>query len=431
MRGVDAHSGRYPVKYDLSRLYGYENYEQQGLQVEGDSFFLNIPIQAWDDTGDNSPNRNGLKLPRHYLFGDNNPNTTNRGGSIFYKPYFWEYFTNTSPEFINDEEGVILPYDPNWRTINHLYYSSLDSLIAENGWALNNQYSQYGFSHSGETFIWGPMNRQFYSDDVVISDTANFFGVSWHRRTLGTNFDGKNLKVNNCTNIDGEAFLYYCGEGAEEEGNPRPNLDSYTNNLSSKIYGTTFSTVANPFYSCWPINRGTSGAYIGNVLECFYSGNRERLEQCDPVWRALAGGSACNMAGGINDIVSLLPPNWWDRSICDHSQDAWGYWCSSALGLDTGGDYANGRCYLNSVKGWNTKYQWVFHGHRDNYEMNHVGGIFHGEYVEGGSIMTSNFYRNNYKIAMNSWRSGYSNSFMVKHLMELQSIMEILTQQEE
>ena len=379
VRGVDVHSGRHTVSYDLSRLYGYESYGQPGLQVQG-NFFLNIPIQAWDDSNGASPNRNGLKLPRHYDFSDNNPNSTNRGGAIFYKPYFWEYFTTSSQEYIDDVDDVVVPYDGTWKTINHLYYSALDSLIPENGWALNGRGELNGPSHSGTTPAYGPMNRSYYTDDIVVSDTANYFGVSWHRRTLNDALGSIPLKTYNCQEGLTNSNAYFCGAGDTESGFPRPNLDG---GKSSKIYGTTFSSTSAPFYQGYPIGNNSLSSLP--YPQSIFTGTRWSKFFCDPFFRR-RGCSSDNFDD--NNDSTDLPSIWWDRSVDDNS-GSWSGW------------YRPGACFALSVGGFQTRYQYVFHGHRDNYEMNHVGGIFHGEYVEGGSIMVSNYIRQPYGIAVN------------------------------
>ena len=42
VRGVDPQSGRKKIKYDLSRIFGYNTYGNKIIEGE---FFLNIPVQ--------------------------------------------------------------------------------------------------------------------------------------------------------------------------------------------------------------------------------------------------------------------------------------------------------------------------------------------------------------------------------------------------
>ena len=385
VRGVDMHSGSYKVKYDLSRLYGYESYDQPGFQVEG-SFYLNIPIQAWDDSNGASPNRNGLKLPRHYDFSDNNPNSTNRGGAIFYKPYFWEYFTTSSPEYINDLNDEIIPYEGNWKTINHFYYSALDSNIAENGWALNDQNAQNGYSHSGTSEpIWGLMNREVFTDDIVISDTANFFGVSWHRRTLGNFYEGLNLRPDNCRNPFANNVTFCQSNG------PAPSVSGIFQN---RIYGTHFSTVSAPNF-----NQVINSSGIFGIEESIFSGSRNRFITVDPFFGIQSNNVSLQFRE--DPPSSVLPKIWYDRSLADVNGQVTQWY--------GGGDTGMG-CFRMTVDGTRNRFQYLFHGHRDNYEMNHVGGIFHGEYVEGGSIMTANFRRTTWLLSQNGFESDYATS---------------------
>jgi hypothetical protein len=415
VRGVDVHSGKYPVKYDLSRLYGYETYGQPGLQVDG-NFFLNIPIQAWNDytppygSLPGSPNRNGLKLPIHSRFSSNNPDLTDRGGSIFYRPYFFRYFTASSPEVINDTEDLVPPYDGDWKTTNHLFYSALDTQLAENTYALNGQGPGQGWSHSGVTQLWGPMNRVYYTDDIVVSDTANYFGVSWHRRTLGDFYNGTNNLPSNCGGEnqffpnDIKEVAYYCenfGNGSDT-GKPRLNMAPDSDNLSSQIYGTFFSTVSSPNYT-QPMRQSSENDEGFTTTRNGWVGARDWYVSCDPVWGPQTipnGGAAnwCRQNRAFPGRQGVLPGVWYDGSVqqVDGNASTWFR------------DTDKHSCFYLANKGYRTKYQWVFHGHRDNYEMNHVGGLFHGEYVEGGSVMCASFDREHWAIGMYSFPYGGS-----------------------
>jgi hypothetical protein len=71
-RGVDPYSPKIPMKIDLSRLFGHEEYNANNGQfiVEGE-FRMNIPIQVGNTDFPGDYNPSGLILPRHCVFDDN------------------------------------------------------------------------------------------------------------------------------------------------------------------------------------------------------------------------------------------------------------------------------------------------------------------------------------------------------------------------
>ena len=74
-RGVDPHSPKVQQEIDLSRVFGWNDYNQPGLKITGE-YKLNIPIQA----------SNNLKLPRHDQFQTNS--STDTFGTIFFNGTF-------------------------------------------------------------------------------------------------------------------------------------------------------------------------------------------------------------------------------------------------------------------------------------------------------------------------------------------------------
>jgi hypothetical protein len=72
-RGVDPHSPKVQQEIDLSRIFGWSNYNHPGLTITGE-YKLNIPIQS------------NLKLPRHNQFQTNN--STDTFGTIFFNGTF-------------------------------------------------------------------------------------------------------------------------------------------------------------------------------------------------------------------------------------------------------------------------------------------------------------------------------------------------------
>ena len=93
VRGVDPHSGRKRIKYDLSRIFGYNSWGN--VTVEND-FFLNVPVQV------------GLTNVRHNDFTNN---TENHSGYLYYDSYTFTAGTQYSS------------YTTNLQS----YYSSLDA----------------------------------------------------------------------------------------------------------------------------------------------------------------------------------------------------------------------------------------------------------------------------------------------------------------
>ena len=92
VRGVDPSSGKKKIKYDLSRIFGYNTWGHE--LVEGD-YYLNVPIQP------------GLKNVRHNDFTDN---TQNQNGYLYYPSYTFTAGTTYSAYTTNLQQ----------------YYSSLD-----------------------------------------------------------------------------------------------------------------------------------------------------------------------------------------------------------------------------------------------------------------------------------------------------------------
>ena len=98
VRGVDVHTPRQDVEYDLSYLYGYNSFGGN-VKVRG-NYLLNIPIQPYGASND-------WRLPIHANFGNNN--NTHLNQRIFYNSYS---FTPTASNY------------QSFTTKNHLYYSA-------------------------------------------------------------------------------------------------------------------------------------------------------------------------------------------------------------------------------------------------------------------------------------------------------------------
>jgi len=121
VRGVDPYSGKHKVKYDLSRLFGYDtSFNPNTITVQG-NYYLNIPIQA----GGRCVRHDQLVTNSDTQLDGNNSNAT-------LKLYFDSYLF---------QPGI------NWNSYNsdlHLYYSSLDGTQIDKFQApgyFNNQFS--------------------------------------------------------------------------------------------------------------------------------------------------------------------------------------------------------------------------------------------------------------------------------------------------
>lgn len=328
VRGVDPHSGRLKVKYDLSRLYGYETYGQVGLQEES-NFYLNIPIQA----SNSDANIYGLQLTEHTFCNTNSTyltlaNGVDCGGNVntiplFYDSYFFKY------SYFPDENLGVDQYNPLWYTDYHKYYSCLGRKLV---YDLNNSQGQALTYLSGSIPKSGsedippstPSNPlitnrgvtdwvnkpNFSQKTLVVSKTENFMTTSWFRRKETDSNFMSNADIQPCCDKDADN----CNNGT----------------------GTD------------PINYGTT---INNVWGC-------------------SASLTCKKSNNYNDAFWGEPtPYPWYKS----------------------GD--NGVCEQMINQGIYFYFSLVFHGHVYNDEVNHVGGYWKNEYVEGGSAMNM-FIRN-------------------------------------
>ena len=98
VRGVDVHTPRQDIEYDLSYLYGHSSFNGS-VKVRG-NYLMNIPIQPYGAAND-------WRLPIHANFGNNNNTVLNQ--RIFYNSYT---FTPSSTDY------------QSYTTKNHQYYSA-------------------------------------------------------------------------------------------------------------------------------------------------------------------------------------------------------------------------------------------------------------------------------------------------------------------
>jgi len=102
VRGVDPHTPRQDIKYDLSKLYGYSM--GTGPQVRG-NFKMNIPIQPYNSNTD-------WRLPRHNQISTNGKNCLDTQLPIYFNSFSF-----------TPNNGMYQTY----KNKNTKYYSALDS----------------------------------------------------------------------------------------------------------------------------------------------------------------------------------------------------------------------------------------------------------------------------------------------------------------
>jgi hypothetical protein len=306
VRGVDPHSGRLKVKYDLSRLYGYENYGQNGLQVEGD-FYLNIPIQA----SNSDENVYGLSLTEHTFCNSNAIYDNMIGGvcggnqntiPLFFKSYFFNY-----SYFVNEDLGID-PYNTSWTTINHKYYSALNKRFV-----LDAYDGAYGTGPLWTDSGWTPKtiaNNEYWGTPIGVT-----------AKNTNSNFDGKVLTIEQDNNFMTTSWY-------------RRRIKDQANELGG----------ASSYPNCSTADRGPGDFNLGQQAN-----------------------------------------NWWGCSttfVCSGDNDE-GFW-GSPVPYQW---YLDGTCTQSLVFGNYKIFSLVFHAWVKNDLVNHVGGYWKNEYVEGGSAM--------------------------------------------
>jgi len=177
VRGVDPYSGKHKVKYDLSRLFGYDTaYNPNTITVEGD-YYLNIPIQA------------GGRCVRHDQLVNNDStqpdgNNGNATLRLFYNSYLFEPGVDWNP------------YDSDL----HLYYSSLDGTQI-------NKFQPPGF-HNGQISLAG---FNLDNSDVKVAGSP---------QKLEVNVQGTNAYAQD-EYIEGGSYIRY-GTRSGFNGNVNP-----------------------------------------------------------------------------------------------------------------------------------------------------------------------------------------------------------------
>lgn len=143
VRGVDPYSGKKKIKYDLSRIFGYNTWGN--VEVDGD-FYLNIPVQP------------GLKNVRHNEF---NTNLENHNGYLYYNSFtytagtnFTPYTTDLQSYYSSLDQTQINVYKPNSSNPNSLLISSMIN-VGSQGELLGKQTTPSGVGYNGNEYIEG------------------------------------------------------------------------------------------------------------------------------------------------------------------------------------------------------------------------------------------------------------------------------------
>ena len=142
VRGVDPHSGRKRIKYDLSRIFGYNTW---GNKVIENDFYLNIPVQP------------GLKNVRHNEFNDN---TQNHSGYLYYNSYTYtagtqysSYTTNLQSYYSSLDQTQINVFKPS--SNNNSLLTAPKVSVGASGQLLAVQQTPNGVGYKGNEYIEG------------------------------------------------------------------------------------------------------------------------------------------------------------------------------------------------------------------------------------------------------------------------------------
>ena len=137
-RGVDPHTPRQTIRYDLGPLFG-KAYGQAALQFQGE-YFLNIPIQPTPQN--DVPQRHFTPLNVNYnvaSYADDNANsnTTLYHPSFLFTPDPTQYtpFYSTGPAYYNS-------MGPEWTTLNSVTYGTTNGVTVSNNTSITAGISQ-------------------------------------------------------------------------------------------------------------------------------------------------------------------------------------------------------------------------------------------------------------------------------------------------
>jgi len=166
VRGVDPHSGRKKIKYDLSRIYGYNTWGN--VEVSGD-FYLNIPIQP------------GLRNVSNNLF---TTNLENHNGNLYFESYTFDagpkyspYTTTLQQYYSSLDQTQINSFKPSSTNPNTMLVNQMIN-IGTSGELLAKKFTPTGVGYKTDEYIDGG-SYIYYSNNFTVAavDGDNNNGV--------------------------------------------------------------------------------------------------------------------------------------------------------------------------------------------------------------------------------------------------------------
>lgn len=277
VRGVDPHSRRQKVAYDLSRLYGYEqytdnfngapldgtstqsntlvssntyngNYNKTDYITEGD-FYLNVPIQT-----SYQPQLYQKNIVIHTNINANDDIDPSTFNYLFFNSYFFTYNNSN--------------YNGNWETKNHLFYCANDeTTFATLGTIMPDYANQLTYL----AVPWG------FGDNLKSNRDSNIFNYSQYPR-VPSNFDNNSLVVANC----------------------RYAQDNYLT-FAQTFYDGIESTDDVNFIATYPHYCGSEPSFISNSANI--SKNYENVY----LWTNILQGETPTIQGCQNEYIRKYP----------------------------------------------------------------------------------------------------------------------------
>lgn len=177
VRGVDPHTPKQNIKYDLSKIFGNSSYGVK--EVEG-SYFLNVPIQAYPTTP---------AKPKSHLTGNN------QGYNLYFPSYSFT-ISNATPTNTN--------YTPFTSTLPYFYLATDDSTAAA-----GNLYSTYSppiFTIQTQNFTNTWTTSPFISNNI--NYTTPFLNYPFLKYFGGGPFIGGNYDSNILLNPTPQPYYF-------------------------------------------------------------------------------------------------------------------------------------------------------------------------------------------------------------------------------
>jgi hypothetical protein len=236
VRGVDPYSSRIPVRYELGRLFGYNNENQSGCVVNGD-YKLNIPIQGRFKNVQHSgitPTTNSTYSNTPLFYPTFNYLPTDFSG---YTSNLIQYYSNLDNNTIQPTISSVTPTTPIdercFCTLSMTNQSSTDSTYGRRISITN----QFGYEFSTCNPLATPPNNLFPCPNPDQS-----FGANYYRRANGSvpsmnrGYFANPTTSNRCEIVEGGSFMgLSLSLPSIRDGIIRPN-DGYQYNYNSAYY---------------------------------------------------------------------------------------------------------------------------------------------------------------------------------------------------